>query len=249
MKQGSAAVCALWVSLCLLTGCFHMEIDDSSTTVSRSATENTSLSSRESTVADPLPSLPTLCQYPELPTGCEATAAAMVLQFYGETVSPAEVAGEWLSCDNFFLDVEGVLYGPDPQAVFVGDPFSAYAYGCFAPVIVEAVQTHSTVCTAHTVTADTLEILCRDYADKGIPLLIWATTDMKPVQAGGHWKLSDGTDFVWPAGEHCLVLTGCTEDSFRFHDPGSGTAVTYEKALCESRFQELGQQAVLIEPR
>ena len=41
--------------------------------------------------------LPTLCQYPDLPTGCEATAAAMVLQFYGEEVSPAAVAGEWLS--------------------------------------------------------------------------------------------------------------------------------------------------------
>lgn len=192
--------------------------------------------------------LPTLCQYPELPTGCEATAAAMVLQFYGEEVSPAAVAGEWLSCDNSFLDVEGVVYGPDPNRVFVGDPFSPYAYGCFAPVIVEAVRHHSTVCTARTVTADTLESLCRTYADKGNPLLIWATMDMEPVRKGGQWKLEDGTDFVWPAGEHCLVLTGHTNHGYRFHDPRTGTAVIYASDICEARFRELGRQAVLITP-
>lgn len=42
-------------------------------------------------------SVPALCQYPELPTGCEATAAAMVLQYYGEAITPSTLAGEWLT--------------------------------------------------------------------------------------------------------------------------------------------------------
>ena len=36
--------------------------------------------------------VPLYCQYPSLPTGCEATAAAMALQYWGEEVTPEEVA-------------------------------------------------------------------------------------------------------------------------------------------------------------
>ena len=36
----------------------------------------------------PLLEVPLLCQYPALPTGCEAVAATMVLQYYGADISP-----------------------------------------------------------------------------------------------------------------------------------------------------------------
>lgn len=56
-------------------------------------------------VKEILISVPALCQYPELPTGCESTAAAMVLKFYGTEISPAEFAESsktvrkaWVTC-------------------------------------------------------------------------------------------------------------------------------------------------------
>lgn len=78
-------------------------------------------------------SVPALCQYPELPTGCEATAAVMVLQYYGEAITPSTLAGEWLTCSEQFYWKNGVLYGPDPDKAFAGDPFSQNAYGLFCP--------------------------------------------------------------------------------------------------------------------
>ena len=192
-------------------------------------------------------SVPLLCQYPELPTGCESTAAAMVLQYYGDTVTPTTFAADWLPRSEAFYTKNGVQHGPDPARFFAGDPFSAYAYGCFAPVIVTAVQEHSTRCTAFAVTGHTLAQLCREYLDRDKPLLIWATMGMQPKKQGNRWQLPDGSSFTWPAGEHCLVLVGYTADSYCFNDPQTGAVVRYAKALCETRFTELGQQAVCIE--
>ena len=194
-------------------------------------------------------SVPALCQYPELPTGCEATAAAMVLQYYGEAITPSTLAGEWLTCSEQFYWKNGVLYGPDPDKAFAGDPFSQNAYGCFAPVIVRAVNKGSRLCTAQRLKGVTLAQLCSDYIDRGVPLLVWATMDMRPVSQGSRWQLADGRELVWPAGEHCLVLTGYDAERYWFNDPQTGTVVSYEKALCEQRFCALGSQAVLIRRR
>ena len=37
-----------------------------------------------------------ICQYPELPTGCEVTALAMVLGFYGQDVDKCELSDKYL---------------------------------------------------------------------------------------------------------------------------------------------------------
>ena len=75
---------------------------------------------------DKLLAVPALSQYPQLPTGCESTAAAMVLQYYGSSITPEEFASSWLECDGGFYTDDGVTYGPDPSMVFAGDPFSRY---------------------------------------------------------------------------------------------------------------------------
>ena len=87
-------------------------------------------------VAEKLIDVPAICQYPELPTGCEATAAAMVLQYYGINITAEDFAAGWLVCDAGFYSINGLQYGPDPNEVFAGDPFSEYSYGCYAGPIV-----------------------------------------------------------------------------------------------------------------
>lgn len=193
--------------------------------------------------------VPNLCQYPELPTGCEATAAAMVLSFYGVNITAEEFAGVWLDCSNTFYTAGGALYGPDPNEVFAGDPFSESSYGCYASVIVKAVNGNSTECTALKITDKTLSELCNEYISKEKPLLIWATMSMKASKQGRKWRLSNGTEFNWIAGEHCLVLAGYGEDYYYFNDPQSGSTVAYQKDIAEKRFKELGSQAVYIYKR
>lgn len=187
-----------------------------------------------------------LCQFPELPTGCEGTAAAMVLRYYGEDVTPVAFAADWLSCDDAFYAEDRRQYGPDPREVFAGDPASESGFGCFAPAIVSAVNENSALCRARDLSGKSLEDLCRDHIDKGEPLLIWATVDMKEPYHGMTWYLEDGSRVSWPVGEHCLVLAGYGEASYFLMDPQSGELVYYPKELVETRYDELDRQAVLI---
>ncbi len=190
-----------------------------------------------------------LSQYPSLPTGCEVTAAATVLRFYGENITPEQIAEDWLLKDEAFYTENGSLYGPDPRRAFVGDPFKTTGYGCFAPVIENAVNSGSALCRAEVIKDKSLSELCSLYIDNGAPVIIWVTMGMRSSGEGSRWQLSSGETFIWPAGEHCMVLCGYDEKYFHLSDPQSGSVVIYEKKLVERRFGELGNQAVIISPK
>lgn len=190
--------------------------------------------------------VPAICQYPELPTGCESVSATMVLQYYGSAVTETEFAGDWLECSNDFYSSSGRDFGPDPHKVFAGDPFSEYSYGCYAGPIVDAINNNSSMCTAEEITGKTLEQLCEEYIDNDKPLLIWATMYMKESFKSNSWYIDDGSEFTWTAQEHCMVLVGYDEDNYYINDPLTGTTMAYEKELVEQRFAELGSQAVYI---
>ena len=69
---------------------------------------------------------------------------------------------------------------------------------------------------------------------------------MRESSEGSQWLLANGETFIWPAGEHCMVLCGYDEKYYHLADPQSGSIVIYEKKLVETRFGELGKQAVII---
>ncbi len=193
--------------------------------------------------------VPAICQYPELPTGCESASATGVLQYYNVNISATEFASDWLSCNEDFYRINGALYGPDPNRVFAGNPFSSNAYGCFAGPIADAINRNSDKLYAQIITDRTIEELCADYIDNDRPILIWATIGMKESYNGNSWLLENGVLFTWIAGEHCLILVGYNDDFYYLNDPTSGSTVAYQKQLVEKRFDELGKQAVLILPK
>ena len=82
--------------------------------------------------------VPYLSQEGALPTGCEATSTAMVLQYWGMDISPEEVA-YLLPCQELYW-YDGQQYGPDPNEYFVGSPFEVTGYGCYAPVIAQTLK-------------------------------------------------------------------------------------------------------------
>lgn len=192
--------------------------------------------------------VPTLSQYPELPTGCESVAATMVLQYYGVDITAGEFVSSWLECSDNFYKENGKRYGPDPNKVFAGNPFSNYSYGCFPEPIVNAINRNSTDCKAQKITGKTLEELCAAYIAHGKPLLIWATMGMRESYPGDSWYLEDGSEFTWTAQEHCLVLVGYNDDRYFLNDPMTGSTVAWKKEIVEQRFKELGSQAVYISP-
>ena len=187
-----------------------------------------------------------LCQYPSLPTGCEATSAAMVLRHYGIDISAESFASDHLTCSKVFYWKNKQLYGPDPNFSFVGDPFTNNSYGCFATAVADAINQMEIHLKAKVITDRSLNELCEIYIKSGKPLLIWATIGMKEPTIGDSWFLEDGSKFTWTAGEHCLVLVGYSDEFYFFNDPQIGDLVAYTKEISEKRFKALGSQAIIL---
>lgn len=188
-----------------------------------------------------------LSQYPDYPTGCESVTAVMTLRFAGVSIDVEDFVEDHLLRENHFYEADGLLYGPDPYAVFVGDPRRTDSFGCMAPVIENALSS----CVGEkqriiNTTGEDISTLCRDYIDKGVPVMVWATMEMRPVGSGKAWILPDGRQFTWPAGEHCLLLVGYNETEYLFNDPRHGAVVAYDKNAVEVAYASLGKQSLVV---
>lgn len=184
-------------------------------------------------------------QYPLLPTGCEITAAVTVLNYWGDDVTLNEFADNWITKSRDFYYVDGVMHGPDPNEVFLGDPYITNSFGCYAGAIVNAVNNNSSECFANRIKVDNLEELC-SFIDNGQPVIVWVTMDMREPENGKSWILPSGENFTWVAGEHSMVLIGYDKEKYWFCNPGTGAIEKYEKSICQSRFGSLGCQAIVI---
>ncbi len=180
-------------------------------------------------------------QNPSLPTGCEVTALTAVLNYYGFNVN-----NTYLS--KHFLD-KGAVGNASPSTAFVGEPTSKYAYGCFAPVIVDCAENYlksqGSSLKVYDTTGTSLEGLFLEVAS-GHPVIIWATMYMSASYETTIWN-TDGSTINWPANEHCMVLYGYdkTRNVVKIADPLRGN-VEYSTELFKTRFDELLMQSVII---
>ena len=202
-----------------------------------------------------------MTQHCGFPSGCEATSAAMVIHFYGYRpighykrlitdfikkmdVKPAKNKGE----------------GPDPNYAFAGHP-TQNGYGCFAPCIAKTMERFfkenaKIGCMVEIVKGKSLEQLTRDYISKDIPVLIWATINMTQRSDGNSWKVTYprssplyNKKFIWPAGEHCIVLVGFNEKDFFVNDPYQNedkVIGAYNRKALEKSYSSMGSQAVVV---
>lgn len=178
-------------------------------------------------------------------TGCELVSAAMVLRYYNREVTAKNVyeviAKVSPSNQEEFLDA-------DPNRVFIGDPYNSSGFGCYAAPLTDAMnQILQEEYHAINVSGMSLDVIEETYLSQGTPVVIWATIRMTEPKEGARWTLGDGTEFQWPAGEHCLVLVGADEEYYYFNDPDwEGEVVAYEKSQVEQRYQQLGRQAIIV---
>ena len=96
-----------------------------------------------------------------------------------------------------------------------------------------------------------MRILLRDHIDNDMPVIFWATIDLKETYSGPEWILKDsGESFLWRSNEHCMLLVGYDEENYYFNDPwhDHGT-IGYEKKLVEKRHREQYRMAVSLKRR
>lgn len=208
---------------------------------------------------------PYIDQSVRYPTGCESVSAVMLLQYLGIDITVDEFIDTYLEKKDF-EEKDGVLFGPDPRKYFCGSPYDEGAFGCYAPVIVNALEKvfldvesgkrgamqETATYRAVDETVTPLEELLTKYIDHGMPVICWACIDMREPVIGPQWHLletaasqSTGEIFTWISNEHCMLLVGYDEENYYFNDPHNGNGlIGYPREITEKRHRAQYMQAV-----
>lgn len=197
--------------------------------------------------------VPYIDQSVKYPTGCESVSTVMLLQFLGIPITVDQFIENYLEKQDF-EEKNGVMYGPDPRKFFCGSPYDEESFGCYAPVIVRAMKMvfddlsaeKQTVYEVVDETGSSMEDLCKDYLDKGMPVICWACINMREPIVGPDWKLYEtGEDFTWISNEHCMLLVGYDEKGYWFNDPYDNNGlIRYPREVVEHRHKAQHKQAV-----
>lgn len=214
-----------------------LQADDTQPTAETSQLNNSQLTDVECKIEG----FTALCQYPDLPTGCEVTSLTMVLNFYGINCDKCEIA------DNY-LD-KGEVGKVNFWEAFEGDPRDENSFGCYSPVIVNAankvLNAYGSPLKAVDISGKELSELFT-YVDKNTPVIVWGTQDCRPGHYSVTWNVN-GEDLTWFTPEHCMVLVGYDNQSVSVADPLYGDIRSYDKATFESRYNSLFRQAIIIQ--
>lgn len=189
-----------------------------------------------------------------LPTGCELVSAKMVLDYYSDEPVPIADVVEHTPC-TYMEWIDGRMYAPHPEQAFIGDPYDESSYGCFAPVVVEMMNTLLPPdYTAVDVTGSDLQTLAETFLPAGTPVMIWATISMANEFPWRSWYLLDENGnptedvYNWMALEHCLVLVGYDESSYYFNDPYRyGAPVAYRRSVVDERYTTMGRYSIVVQ--
>lgn len=192
--------------------------------------------------------VPYINQSIRYPTGCESVSAVMLLHYLGYPLSVDEFIASYLEMQPF-EQREGELYGPDPRKVFCGSPYDENSFGCYAPVIKRALE--KVLGEKYLVTDETgtdMDILLETYIDQGMPVIFWASINMREPIIGPQWKLLDsGETFTWISNEHCMLLVGYDKEGYYFNDPYENNGIIrYPKKIVEDRHSAQYNMAVAV---
>ncbi|OOB77914.1 MAG: hypothetical protein ATN34_00490 [Epulopiscium sp. Nele67-Bin002] len=182
-------------------------------------------------------------QYPELPTGCEATALTMLLQYYGVDITKEEVATDMPKASIPYYS-NNVRYGEHPNNAFIGDPFSTQGYGVYSPVIIDMINEYLPN-SAINLGGETFELILQSI-DSGEPVMIWATINMVAAANGPIWETPNDGTYQWIYHEHALIVVGYDDNYIYVNDPYTGALETYWRQTVINRWESLGKQAVGI---
>lgn len=185
------------------------------------------------------------------PTGCELVSTSMLLAYYGLDLGINELIMNYVDLRDLYTNQEGILCGYDPNEYFIGNPYDSNGYGCHSGVILKALIKYLPPerYKVHNLSGMSIEELCRSYIDYGVPVMMWASIDMKPTfrSENNSWLIEEtGEQFTWTSNEHCMVLVGYDDLNYYFNDPLNNKNTAYEKELASQRYNELGMQAIAI---
>ncbi|QGS69326.1 hypothetical protein CV093_16560 [Oceanobacillus sp. 143] len=191
-----------------------------------------------------------ILQTPELPNGCEVTALAAVLDYYGYETNKLELADKYMP-KIAFTRSNNKLVGADPHQAYAGNPRSEQqGFFSYAEPIVHTAERYFAVNNdeSHTVKningsseQDIYQLL-----SEGIPVIMWTTVDMKEPRVNYSWYIKGTTEKInVPTNSHTVVLTGFKDDNVFAMDPLKGH-VTYQAEHLFNIFEQAGGHAMIV---
>lgn len=200
--------------------------------------------------------VPYIDQTKDWPTGCESVSTVMLLQYLGIEIEMDEFVDKYLEKEPF-EEIDGTLFGADPRVRFAGEPADPDSMGCYAPVIVKALNKVLNQyalmaypdAKAVNLTEVPMETLLTEYIDNDMPVIFWASIDLLETIPGPDWVIREtGEPFSWVSNEHCMLLVGYDDTKYYFNDPWHNHGVIgYDKELVEMRHKEQYSMAVSIQ--
>lgn len=197
--------------------------------------------------------VPVLSQKPALPNGCEVTSLAMLLTAAGLPTDKMVLAREQRTdpAQPVFRtgakgDLSQITSWGDPNTSFVGNVYGRYGYGIYHKPLFNLLRSKAGARARDLSGNDFTSLL--DLIDRGQPVLMWATTTLRPTNAWVTWQGPHGpvraTFF-----EHAVVLIGHAPGKLIINNPLTGRRqVVPQQPLIEA-WRQLGQQALTIDPK
>lgn len=195
--------------------------------------------------------VPLIDQTKRYPNGCEAVSATMLLQYLNYNITVDQFIDEYLKKSDMKVSW-GMRYGPNPAFAYAGNPRSINdGFGCFSPVIEDALLQVVEEDTVLNVSGYDLEQLEMLFLHSNIPIMIWATVDMQKITKFCQWQSYDRTQsFIYPTVQHALVMVGADNRNYYFNDPMHGDKViAYERKIVQERYRQMGKQAIVVIPK
>lgn len=189
--------------------------------------------------------VPIFYQYPELPTGCEATALAMLLNWAGADVNKYDVADTLPKGDKVRY-INGEWKGANPDSLFVGDPYSDDgSFGVFVGPILETAEKYMPG-RAVDLTGKPFEALL-EVVQAGTPVVAWTTLEQNKTFHSKTWTAPDGNIIKWHRFEHAVTIVGVDGESVIVNDPHTGRVEYYDRILFEKNWASMGGRAMTLD--
>lgn len=193
--------------------------------------------------------VPHYTQFSEYLTACESLAAVSLMRYYGIDMTPELFLDGYLPVADYpDKDKDGELYGESPWDYFIGDPMRGDAFGCYNSALAAGINK---IRDGLAVPMDNVPLwkLCKNYIDKGQPVVIWGTMYMAPPTDSVQWYLPDGELFTFVGPEHALVLIGYDRSNYYFSDSLQyGDVTAYNKKMVEKAYYGLSAQSLVLDP-
>lgn len=244
---------ALIVALLIIAACVSASMDKKPEAQEAAETVETVAAIPESYQ---IPNVKVIAQ-DDLKAGCETYACTMLLNILGFNLDEHTIADHYLNCQYVYKSDDGFATGPDLYSAFAG---TAYAgWGVYAPSMAKSMNNYladqKSNLKAYPMENVELEDLVEQYVSKGLPVMIWATTNMEEPYVFDTWevnyvdenaKTKIGDKFSWYMHEHCLVLIGYDKDNYYFGDSTAGKISCFKKDLVKKRYEQLFKQSIVV---